>query len=760
MTVKLHTLYNTFRIQVQGRVQGVGFRPFIFRLASELKLNGQVENRNDGVLILLNCQNGELEKFVDQLRALAPPASFIDSIRTEQVGHIPFEGFKIVKSSSVSDTVTEVSPDIAVCPECLEDMKTQANRIDYPFVNCTNCGPRFTIIQDLHYDRAKTTMAPFEMCPECHKEYTDIFDRRFHAQPVACVRCGPSYRLHTTGGDITDPQEVVEHTARLLANKGIVAIKGLGGFFIACDPLCADTVTRLRQLKSREGKPFAVMFRDTETLRQFAHTSQQEEASLQSLKRPIVLLKDKGKLAPSVNMGFNTIGAMLPYMPLHHLLFQQSRLPAMVLTSGNISDEPIITDNDEAVKVLGRICDAVLTYNREIHNRTDDSVVRVIHEKERVFRRSRGYAPIPVKVSRQVEGILATGAELVNCFCIGKGNQALLSQHIGDLKNMETYSFFAESIDKYRQLFRFEPALIAADLHPNYLSSRYAEDHDIPVLRIQHHHAHIASCMAEHRLDEKVIGVAFDGTGYGDDGHIWGSEFMVCDFNDYQRITHFDYMQMPGGDKVTGEPWRMAVSLLYNAYGWDFHRPDSDFLKGIDKEQVDMLCQAMDTGINTPLSSGAGRLFDGVSAMINLCTHSRFHAEAPMRLESVIDESITDAYPFHAGKTISFGPTIDNILYDMEERQPASVISARFHNTIVNVVEQTVRRISDEYGLHKVILSGGTFQNKYLGEKLETRLLQAGFEVFSHGSVPANDGGIALGQLMIAAAKRNKMNNQ
>ncbi|MFP4065751.1 MAG: carbamoyltransferase HypF [Bacteroidales bacterium] len=760
MTVKVHTLYNTFRIQVQGRVQGVGFRPFIYRLASEHKLNGQVENRNDGVLILLNCRNGELEEFVNHLRAKAPPASFIDSIHTEEVEHIHFEGFEIVKSSSVSDTVTEVSPDIAVCPECLEDMKTQVNRIDYPFVNCTNCGPRFSIIQNLPYDRAKTTMAPFEMCPECHKEYTDILDRRFHAQPVACSRCGPSYRLHKAGEEVNDPHQIVEETVHLLANQGIVAIKGLGGFFIACDPFCEDTVSRLRQLKSREGKPFAVMFRDTEALRQFAHTNQQEEDSLQSLKRPIVLLKDKKKLAPSVNMGFDTLGAMLPYMPLHHLLFEQTRLPALVLTSGNISDEPIITDNHEAVRVLGRICDAVLTYNREIHNRTDDSVVRVIHGKERVFRRSRGYAPIPVKVSRQTEGILATGAELVNCFCIGKGNQALLSQHIGDLKNMETYRFFTESVDKYRKLFRFNPSLIATDTHPDYLSSRYAEDHDIPVVRIQHHHAHIASCMAEHGLDEKVIGVALDGTGYGDDGHTWGSEFMVCDFNDYRRITHFDYMQMPGGDKVTQEPWRMAVSLLYNIYGRDFHRQDPDFLKNIDKQQVNMLCQAMDAGINTPLSSGAGRLFDGVSALINLCTHSRFHAEAPMRLESVIDKNVTEAYPFRAGETISFRPAMDGILRDLENNQPIPVISARFHNTIVKVVEQSVQKISDEYGLQKVVLSGGTFQNKYLGEQLENRLLKAGFEVFTHGSVPSNDGGIALGQLMIAAAKRNKVSHQ
>ena len=760
MTVKIHTISKTFRIQVQGRVQGVGFRPFVYRLARELKLTGQVENRNDGVLILLNCRNGELEEFVDRLQANAPPASFIDSVQTGQVEDILFEDFEIVKSNSVSDTVTEVSPDIAVCPECLEDMKTQANRIDYPFVNCTNCGPRFTIIRDLPYDRAKTTMAPFEMCPDCHQEYTDILDRRFHAQPVACARCGPSYLLHTASEIIRDPEQIIQRTIRLMENKGIVAIKGLGGFFIACDPFCEDTVTRLRQLKNREGKPFAVMFRDTETLRQYARTSQREEEALQSLKRPIVLLKDKGKLAPAVNMGFDTIGAMLPYMPLHHLLFEKSRLSAMVLTSGNISDEPIITDNQEAVRVLGRICDAVLTCNRDIHNRTDDSVVRIVHEKERVFRRSRGYAPIPVKVSRQVEGILATGAELVNCFCIGKGNQALLSQHIGDLKNLETYGFFTESIEKYKKLFRLEPSLIAADMHPDYLSSRYAEEHKLPVLPIQHHHAHIASCMAEHGLDEKVIGVALDGTGYGDDGRIWGSEFMVCDFNDYKRITHFEYMSMPGGDMVTREPWRMAISLLYNTYGWDFHRPDPGFLRNIDKHQVDMLCRAMDAGINNPLSSGAGRLFDGVSAMISLCTHSRFHAEAPMRLESVADERVTEAYPFHSGQTISFRPTIECIIRDLEHNQPVSVISARFHNTIVDVIEQTVRRISTGYGLYKVVLSGGTFQNKYICERLETRLLQAGLRVFYHGSVPANDGGIALGQLMIAAAKRKKMNHQ
>ncbi|MBS4013520.1 MAG: carbamoyltransferase HypF [Bacteroidetes bacterium] len=747
-------MIKTYKIEIQGLVQGVGFRPFIYRVAIENNLSGSVENRNDGVVIILDCTKQELEKFINIVQSNAPPASSIDSIKFKEIEKTEFHGFEIVKSTSISDSITDVSPDIAVCNDCLLDMKTQPNRIDYPFINCTNCGPRFTIIQDLPYDREKTTMQKFKMCPECNREYTDILDRRFHAQPVACSVCGPEYKLHFKDSKITDQKLIIDKTTELLKNKGIIAIKGLGGFFIACDALCEETVSRLRKLKAREGKPFAVMFSDINTLKQYAKVNEAEEKSLLSLKRPIVLLKEKVKLAPSVNLGFDTIGAMLPYMPLHYLIFEKSDLKVIVLTSGNISDEPIITNNDKAVNILGEICDAVITYNRDIHNRTDDSVVCIMNSKERIFRRSRGYAPSPVKLLTNVNGILATGAELVNCFCIGKDNQAILSQHIGDLKNIETYEFYTESIKKYKKLFRFEPSIIVTDMHPDYLSTRYADEYDLPVMKVQHHHAHIASCMAEHGLDEQVIGIALDGTGLGDDGNIWGSEFFICDYKDYSRITHFEYVPLPGGDKVTHEPWRTAVSYLYKYNGKEFFNHNLEFLKDIPKQNIELICEAIEKKINCPLSSGAGRLFDAVAALINLCTVSKFHAEAPMRLESIINEKNKDSYLFDADEVISFKKTFTEIINDLKKNIPISDISAKFHNTIVNVVIAVSLKIREKHNLNKVVLSGGTFQNKYLSENIEKELIKCDFQVFTHSKIPTNDAGIALGQLMVAASRK------
>ncbi len=750
------TRHRTYRIEIKGLVQGVGFRPFIYRLALENNLWGSVENRNDGVVVLLNCSDGQLSDFVHQVQTRAPLASKIESIRFEKIGKMQFSGFDIVKSTSVSATITDVSPDIAVCPDCLEDMKTQVNRIDYPFVNCTNCGPRFTIIQDLPYDREKTTMKEFVMCASCRSEYTDILDRRFHAQPVACALCGPAYRLHIDGEEISDQRLVLEKTIQLLKSKQIVAIKGLGGFFIACDAFCEQSVARLRELKSREGKPFAVMFSDIDSLRQYAHLEDAEEKALLSFKRPVVLLQEKAKLAESVNVGFDTIGAMLPYMPLHHLLFEKSGITAIVLTSGNISDEPIITDDRQAVDILGKICDAVLTYNRDIHNRADDSVVRIMNGRECVLRRSRGYVPVPVKLDTDVDGLLATGAELANCFCIGKDDQAILSQHIGDLKNLETWTFFAATIEKYKQLFRFEPRHIVADMHPDYLSTRYAIDSGLPVSHVQHHHAHIASCMAEHGLNERVIGVAFDGTGYGDDGNIWGGEFLVCDFKGYRRITHFDYMPVPGGDMVTHEPWRMALSYLYRIYGDGLFDLDLPMLQHIDTDKASMLCRAIDAEINCPLSSSAGRLFDAVSALVGLCVESRFHAEAPMRLESVIDKGEKAAYPFEYKDTINFLPAVEQIVKDVQKKQPVATISTRFHNTVVEAAQVAADQVRLQHGINKVVLSGGAFQNRYLATQLENKLTQAGFNVFSQAKIPMNDGGIALGQLLIGAEKMRR----
>jgi len=742
---------NTFEIEIKGRVQGVGFRPFIYRLAKSNHVKGCVENRNDGVVLKINHNASAINSFISLIKRSAPAVANIESIVFRQTVNENFTDFQIVKSKTVSDRITGISPDIAVCDDCLKDMKAQKNRLDYPFINCTNCGPRFTIIKDLPYDRDKTTMKDFELCPDCLKEYGDITDRRFHAQPVACSVCGPEYSLLYQNKVIKDTQAIISKLGALIKDKNIIAVKGLGGFFLACDALCEETVIRLRKLKNREGKPYAVMFSDIDTLKEYAFVNNTEETSLKLWKRPIVLLRQKKSLAPSVSVGFNTIGAMLPYMPLHYLLFEKLDIPAIVLTSGNISDEPIVTDNETAVEKLGKIADAVLIYNRDIYNRTDDSVVTIVNNKERVLRRSRGYAPEAKTLSLNVEGILATGAELVNCFCLGKDNQAILSQHIGDLKNIETYEFYFETIEQFKKLFRFNPTLVVSDLHPDYLSTRYAVESKKRHIQVQHHHAHIASCMAEHNLDEQVIGVAFDGTGYGDDNNIWGSEFFVCDLQEYTRINHFEYLSMPGGDNVIDEPWRMALSYLYKIYGLKFLEFNLPFLNTIKPSSVELLCDAIDKKINCPLTSSSGRLFDAVAALINLSPFSKFHAEAPMRLEAIIDRKIKKAYPYSVSTTISFKDTFGTIVNDLKHQVPLSEISAKFHNTIISVIVEVAAEARNRYDINKVVLSGGTFQNKYLLENLEMMFEKHDFELFSHQKIPTNDGGIALGQLVLAA---------
>ncbi|MCB0807295.1 MAG: carbamoyltransferase HypF, partial [Bacteroidales bacterium] len=631
------------------------------------------------------------------------------------------------------------------------DMKTQIHRIDYPFINCTNCGPRFSIIKNLPYDRDKTTMQPFVMCTVCHKEYTDVLDRRFHAQPVACKTCGPEYELICENKRINNFPEILKKVTTFLEEGKIIAIKGIGGFQIACDAQNEKAVKTLRERKIREGKPFAVMFSDIGKVKEFTHLYPAEEKSLTSWRRPIVIVREKKKLAESVSMGFKSIGAMLPYMPFHYLLFENSEIPAIVLTSGNISDEPIVIDNQEAENQLSRVADAVLIYNRDIYNRTDDSVAFVVNEKERILRRSRGYSPEPVNLNMNVDGIFAAGAELVNCFCIGKEKQAILSQHIGDLKNLETLEFYNESFERFKKLFRMEPKLVVHDLHPDYLSTKFAIDLGIPALAVQHHHAHIVSCMAENGLDEKVIGVSMDGTGYGDDGHIWGSEFFICDLSGYERISHFEYVPLPGGDKVTKEPWRTAVSYLYQYFGKSFKEIDIPFVKYLDPQKTDLILQAIDKKINAPLSCSAGRLFDAVAALLNLCTTTTFHAEAPMRLENIAAGTVEAAYPFDFGELISFKSTFEEMIHDIEDGIPLPEISAKFHNSFVNVIYAVVSNIRKESGINKAVLSGGSFQNKYVLARLENLLKREQFEMFTQDRIPANDGGIALGQLVIGA---------
>ena len=751
----------SLQIIVTGLVQGVGFRPFVFRIASRFGLTGWVKNTNENVIINVNGSLRNISGFLLSLKDEAPPAAMINDISTMEIEPVHSNKFVIVESNDVSSEITEISPDIAVCDECLLDMDKPGTRLDYAFVNCTNCGPRFTIIQDLPYDRDKTTMQSFAMCPGCRQEYENVKDRRFHAQPIACNLCGPHYELFTGGKLISDNTDIIaESVSRYIENGGIVLVKGLGGMHLVCDAFDEEAVQKLRNLKNRDGKPFAVMFRDIEGLRSYVEIDNEEKQSLLSWKRPIVLLRKKKTLsspllAETISSGLNILGVMLPYLPFHYLLFRHLKSPAIVMTSGNFSSEPILMNNIDAIDQFSSCVDAIVLHNRDIYNRTDDSVIRVIGAKERIFRRSRGYVPAPIRTSLNTEGVMAFGAELTNCFSVGKKQNVYLSQHIGDLQRYETTWFYEQTIIQFIKLFRIKPSLIAVDMHPDYVSTKTGLAYvDLPVVRVQHHHAHIASCMAENMLDEKVIGVALDGTGYGMDGNIWGSEFLICDLNDFTRISHFDYIPLPGGDSATEEPWRIAISYLYKIYGKRFLELDLPFLKNIEIEKIRLIIQMIDNRINCPLTSGAGRLFDCVASLIDLVQTATFQAEGPMRLESIVDPECTNSYTFTAGDTICFDETLKSIVQDIINGIEKVTIATKFHNTIILAIFDTVNTIRLNSGINKVVLSGGVFQNKYLSEKTMDLLLKNNFEVYSHSSVPANDGGLALGQLAVASKRR------
>ncbi len=740
-------------VRVKGLVQGIGFRPFVFKLAQQNGLRGWIKNLNDGVEIKVEGERVHINNFLAVLKTNPLPIADIEDIEITKTDYEGLQDFKITESKSRSDAITRVSPDLAVCDDCLADMKNQHRRKDYPFTNCTYCGPRFTIVTDLPYDRERTTMRVFEMCPDCASEYHDVYDRRFHAQPISCRNCGPVY--HWAGKKPEAIENIIQRAAEMIDDGKIVAIKGLGGYFIACNALDKKAVETLRKRKRRYGKPFAVMFSTLTALRQYCELSEQEVRSLSSQRRPIVLLREKNPLAPSVSNGFPSIGAMLPYMPFHYLLFEKLQTPVIVLTSGNLSEEPIAIDDEEAVKKLGSICDAILAYNRVVFNRVDDSVAMVVNENERLIRRSRGYVPAPVRLPFCTDGIFAAGGELVNCFAVGKGKEAILSQHIGDLKNMETYEFYRESVQRFGKLFRFKPEIMACDMHPDYLSTRFAWESGLPVVEVQHHHAHVASCMAEHGLDEKVIGVSFDGTGYGDDGNIWGGEFFVCDLNEYVRVKHFEYVPVPGGDKAVEEPWRMGFSYLYRSMGekiWDLDIPMMSYRP---RRDLEVLAATVKKGINAPLSSSAGRLFDAVSAITGIIYRAGFHAEAPMRLEAAIGEIHDEHYAWTTDEDIiSFAPAIEELSMDVANKRTTSFISVKFHNTVLNVIINVVRQLYKQYGLKKVVLSGGTFQNKFILSNAERLLQEEGFEVFAHRRMPSNDGGIALGQISVASKRK------
>jgi hydrogenase maturation protein HypF len=744
----------TQNIKIRGLVQGIGFRPFVYRIAQSANLGGWIINTNTGVEIMVTGTASQLDEFRQNLQHKKPLLADIDDFEVVDVPKANFETFSIKTSDIFSEEVTKVSPDLAVCDDCMEDLKNQQHRVGYPFINCTYCGPRFSIIKSIPYDRENTTMQIFRMCEKCAVEYQDIDNRRFHAQPIACNECGPEYSL-VSDSSSRDFNEILNKVANLINDGGVVAVKGLGGYFLSCDAKNELAVKKLRAGKKRYGKPFAVMFRDIKAIKEYVSINFEEEKCLQDQRKPIVLLKSRKNLAASVQMGMSTVGAMLPYMPFHYLLFEKLNTEALVMTSGNLSEEPIAISNDEAIDKLTPLSDAILTYNRDVHNRVDDSVLFVVNNRKRFIRRSRGYVPTPIQLGIYAEGIFAAGAELVNCFAVGKGNDAILSQHIGDLKNAETLDFYKESVSRFERLFNFRPEYLVCDKHPNYLSSVFVREMGLPYMEVQHHYAHIVSCMAEQGLDEEVIGVSFDGTGFGDDGYIWGGEFFLADLTAYQRCYHLPYVPIPGGDKAVKQPWRTGLSYLYQALGEDVLNLDLPLITDRNDDEIKFVIQAIDKGINCPLSSSMGRLFDAMASIAGLCTTSLFHAQAPMLLESVIDPAFGKSYSYVFEKgVISLKPMFLELIRDLQNQVAIAIVSAKFHNTIISLTEEVVLDISRSSGIKKVILSGGSFQNRILLQELESKLARAKLEVYSNTAVPANDAGIALGQLYVAAKNR------
>ncbi|NBC84032.1 MAG: carbamoyltransferase HypF [Bacteroidetes bacterium] len=743
-------------IIIRGLVQGIGFRPFIYRLAHDCQLNGWVRNTNEAVLIRIEGKEENYNCFRLRLHSQKPWTAIYSSMEEKDVSPMGYNHFTIEASEDVSDQVTRVSPDIAVCEACLDDMRRSSSRNYYPLVNCTFCGPRFSIIKSLPYDRKHTSMAEFILCEQCQIEYHDIMDRRFHAQPIACNQCGPHYELWKTDHKTKNIHEILNALAIIIDNGGVLAMKGTGGYHLMVDAGHEDAVHKLRSIKQRDQKPFALMFKDIKCLREYAYINNAEQNALTNWKRPIVLLRQKKSLVKGINEGFGALGVMLPYMPMHFLMFDHLKTPVVVMTSGNLRDEPIVTENQVALKKFGDRVDGIVVYNRDIHNRIDDSVVKVVGDKQRIIRRARGFVPLPVQIPVNVDNILATGAELTNCFAVGKGKEVIMSQHLGDLKDFETYTFYTETIEKFKSLFRVNPQIVATDKHPDYLATQYARELELPLIEVQHHHAHIAGCMAEHNQTEPVIGVCFDGTGLGDDGHIWGGEFMYTDLNSFERFIHFEYLPLPGGDKSIKDPWRTAIACLYRVYGRALTGIELPFMNKVNMKDINLVLDMLDREINTPQSSAVGRLFDAIAALTGTCIHSDFHAQAPMLFEALTDESIQSEYTFNISSTIQLKATIKEIVDDIIKKIPIPVIATKFHNTLVSIIVYCVKNMMKRYASRKVVLSGGVFQNAFLLEKTERELAKLEVDVLIPLQVPCNDGGLALGQIAVAAAKREQ----
>jgi hydrogenase maturation protein HypF len=743
-------------IHIKGIVQGVGFRPFVYKLAHQYQLTGWVMNNSQGVEIEVEGAYQEISGFLEELKTSAPPLAVVQEITVAPCSPSGETVFTIRHSTEQTERTAWVSSDVATCPDCLREITNPENRrYRYAFTNCTNCGPRYSIIKAVPYDRTATTMDEFIMCASCQAEYNDPANRRFHAQPNACAECGPAYRLVTKEGEEV-PDDVFNETSRLIAAGHIVAIKGIGGYHLACDAFQEQAVSNLRNRKIREAKPFAVMCGSIEVVRQLCELSAKEETLLISTARPIVILTKKAgcHLAESIAPGTRYLGVMLPYTPAHWLLLGADDV--WVMTSGNVSDEPIAYKDQDALQRLNKIADYFLTHNREIFQPSDDSVIKVVGGNRQILRRSRGFSPEPIKISQEIPAILAVGGEVKNTFCLARDSFVFMSPHIGDLENMATYKAYLAAIRHYEKLFAIKPVVVAYDLHPDYLATKFALSLDIPQVGVQHHHAHIASVLAEHGLNEQVIGLALDGTGYGTDGTLWGGEFLVADYHDFERVGHCKYLPLPGGAKAIKEPWRMAAWVLYNLYGTEFADFDMAFSHSLP-QGWQLLMEAVSKGINAPLTSSAGRLFDIAAGMLGLCNISHYEGQGAITLElagrgnygQVLPYTISQGSPY----LLDFMPTFAAMTEIVRKGGPIDFLAACFHTTIAEAMVNVVRRIRQDTGIKKVALSGGVWQNITILEKVVGILQQDGFHVYSNLRVPSNDGGLALGQAAVAGAR-------
>jgi hydrogenase maturation protein HypF len=748
-------------VQVSGIVQGVGFRPYVYRLATDRNLGGNISNTPAGVTIEIQGPTDLVEDFVSRLPGEAPMLAQITHVLVREVPCKADRSFEILSSQTGEHPSALVSPDVTVCDDCLRELfDTQDRRHLYPFINCTNCGPRFTIVRDVPYDRPSTSMSAFPMCDKCRAEYTDPHNRRFHAQPNACWDCGPQLEFWDSAGRLIEVRDPIEAAIERLRAGEILAVKGLGGFHFAVDAMNSAAVERLRQRKRRIAKPFAVMVRDLEAARRFCQIDAEAQTLLSSRQRPIVLAPKTRSSAVAENVAPNQLdlGLFLPYTPLHHLIFAAGKFTVLVMTSGNLSEEPVAIDNREAVDRLGNIADFFLVHDRKILLRCDDSVVRHSVGRLRQIRRSRGYVPAPVRLHKELPPILAVGGELKNTICLTRRNMAFLSQHIGDLENIESFDFFREAIAHLSRILEIEPEVIAHDLHPDYLSTKWASTQNgARLVGVQHHHAHIAACMAENLIDGRVIGLALDGTGYGTDGQIWGGEALIAGYATFERAAHFAYVALPGGAAAIREPWRMAVSYLVQAFGEDFLTLDIPFVRELQRGKAELVLRMIAQRVNSPLTSSCGRLFDAVAALIGIRQEVSYEAQASIELEMLGRSSTaTDGYPLAIRRQdqcwqIDASSLFAGIVEDLRRKVCTETISRRFHNGLVETLVRLACLLREESSLNQICLSGGTFNNLLVFEHLIRELKFLRFEIFTHSEVPTGDGGLSLGQALVAA---------